>query len=209
MSTKIGLISDAHATVAPLAEALSIFQQEGVDHILFAGDIAGYGEELYQTCELLIQGNCRMVLGNHDAWVLKRPAVEAEQAMGAMLRKLPLFLELTVDGKHLYMVHASPPGSQMKGIALLDEKGEVLADQKERWTMRLKPMGFDVLVVGHTHQVFAERLGHTLVVNPGSTKFNHTCFILELPDMNVRLFPLSNQRPVKAWHWGQMANRQI
>jgi len=53
VSTKIGLISDVHATIAPLRDALSIFQQEDVDIILCAGDIAGYGNELNQTIEQL------------------------------------------------------------------------------------------------------------------------------------------------------------
>ncbi|HEC11905.1 MAG TPA: metallophosphoesterase, partial [Acidiferrobacteraceae bacterium] len=42
MPTKIGIISDLHATPAPVAEALSIFDQQGVDEVLCAGDIAGY-----------------------------------------------------------------------------------------------------------------------------------------------------------------------
>jgi len=48
MSVKIGLISDMHATPGPLKEALSIFREEGVDRILCAGDVAGYGTELDQ-----------------------------------------------------------------------------------------------------------------------------------------------------------------
>ena len=66
MSTKIGLISDVHPTVAPLRESLSVFQKEGVDVIVCAGDIAGYRKELYQTIELLIESECRIILGNHD-----------------------------------------------------------------------------------------------------------------------------------------------
>ena len=99
MPTKIGLISDVHATATPLREALSIFQHEGVDLILCAGDIAGYGEELYQTCKLLIESNCQMISGNHDVWFLNNLVSEEEKSIGAFLRKLPLFFEVTVDGK--------------------------------------------------------------------------------------------------------------
>ncbi len=49
MSTRIGIVSDVHATPAPLRDALSIFKKEGVDRIFCAGDIAGYGKELDQT----------------------------------------------------------------------------------------------------------------------------------------------------------------
>ena len=52
MTVKVGLISDVHATPDPVSEALTIFQHEGVDTILCAGDIAGYRAELEQTVGL-------------------------------------------------------------------------------------------------------------------------------------------------------------
>ena len=72
----------------------------------------------------------------------------------------------------------------------------------ENWTQRLEGFEHDVLVVGHTHQVFAEQLGRTLVINPGSTQFNHSCGILSLPDMQFELFSLSNETILKSWNWG-------
>jgi putative phosphoesterase len=199
--TKIRLISDVHATVAPLEEALSIFQHEGVDEILCAGDIAGYGEELGQTIELLVESNCKVILGNHDLWFLNT-LIGEEKNIGAFFRSLPVFLEFKRDQKQLYAVHASPPFSQTKGITLLNENEEILEVQKEQWVTYLKGFCYDILIIGHTHQVFVEQLGGTLVINPGSTKFNHTCFILDLPGMDIRMFSLSNKTPVKAWNWG-------
>jgi len=58
------------------------------------------------------------------------------------------------------------------------------------------------LIVGHTHQVFAEQLGRTLLINPGSTKFNNTCMILSLPNMEVQVLSLLNKTPLKVWNWG-------
>ncbi len=202
MSTKIGLISDVHATTAPLRDALSIFQQEDVDIILCAGDIAGYGNELNQTIELLIKSECRMIIGNHDVWLLSSPVNEEEKRAETFFKKLPFVLELTVEGKYLYVVHASPPHSYMRGIKLMDEYGNVLLNQIEQWTSHLKKFEYDVLIVGHTHQVFAEQLGRTLLISPGSTKFNNTCMILSLPDMEVQVLPLLNKTPLKVWNWG-------
>ena len=48
------------------------------------------------------------------------------------------------------------------------------------WARRLAGCAADVLVVGHTHQVFAERLGGTLVVNPGSTRCRSTSIAISL-----------------------------
>lgn len=202
MTVKIGLISDVHATAAPVREALAILQREGVDAILCPGDIAGYGTELEPTVELLIASGCRAILGNHDLWWLSGSGREAAGPVENYLRTLPTVVELSVAGKQLYMVHGSPPGSLMDGIRLLDENGTLIQEQKDLWTDYLKTFSFDVLVVGHTHQVFAERLGDVLVVNPGSTKFNHTCAVLSLPGMDIRFFPLGGRTPVMAWNWG-------
>ncbi|MEJ1367267.1 MAG: metallophosphoesterase family protein, partial [Candidatus Sedimenticola sp. (ex Thyasira tokunagai)] len=72
MATKIGIISDPHATPGPVEEALSIFRQEGVERILCAGDIAGYGDSLDETVALLAAHGCQSVIGNHEAWYLDR-----------------------------------------------------------------------------------------------------------------------------------------
>ena len=79
-----------------------------------------------------------------------------------------------------------------------------MTDRKAQWKNALEKFDYDVLIVGHTHQVFSERLGNILIINPGSTKFNHTCAILTLPELTVQVFPLSNKEPLKVWHWGQM-----
>ena len=42
----IGLISDVHATPAPVEEALAIFDRAGVEQVFCAGDIAGYRDRL-------------------------------------------------------------------------------------------------------------------------------------------------------------------
>jgi putative phosphoesterase len=203
VSTKIGLLSDVHATPAPVKEALSIFKEEGVEMILCPGDIAGYGNQLDKTVELLIAGNCKAILGNHEIWHLDNTAKGKKDRASSFFSTLPAVIELTIEGKKLYMVHASPPRSYVDGIKLLNDDGNILLDQRLKWSERLIDFEHDVLVVGHTHQVFAERLGGTLVINSGSTKFNHTCAILHFPDLEIRWFALSNKSPEKVWNWGK------
>lgn len=202
MTQKIGLISDVHATPEPLKEALSIFREQGVDQFFCAGDIAGYGDGLAQTIDLMAQSRCRSILGNHDVWYLDRPKKETDTDVVDFFNSLPYVIRLTIASKKLYFVHASPTQSLMKGIHLLDEAGLIRQDQKKIWDDRLEDFDYDVLIVGHTHQVFAEKLGNTLVVNPGSTVFNHTCAILSLPEMTCQIMPLSGKKPVKVWNWG-------
>jgi len=202
LNTKIGIISDPHATPGPVEEALSIFRQEGVEYVLCGGDIAGYGEALDETVELLAASGCAGVIGNHDAWYVDHPADKEGSLTYRYLSGLPASLEITIEGRALYMVHASPPDSLMEGIKLLDEHGELIDEQRACWTDRLQGFAYDVLVVGHTHQVFAERLAGTLVINPGSTLCNHSCAVVSFPELQVEWFALSGRTLRKSWNWG-------
>jgi len=199
---KIGLISDPHASPAPVKEALEIFKAAKVDAIWCTGDIAGYGEALDETTALLEAYGCMSILGNHEIWHMEKDTGQADTATNRYLNKLPLVLCNEIEGIRLYMVHASPPDSVKEGIRLLDQEGEILKAEKLAWTARLSGFDYDVLIVGHTHQVFAEMLGTTMVINPGSARFNHSCAILTLPGLHVQWFALSGQAIQKSWNWG-------
>lgn len=201
----IGLISDVHAAPEPVAEAFSIFSTAGVDQVLCAGDIAGYMDALEPTIKLLLDNGCKTIVGNHDLQYIAKHADDnnADQGSLSYLRELPASYQADYGGKSLYMVHAQPPDGTHGGIKLLDKNAELIADNVNHWTEKLQAYDYDVLVVGHTHQVFAERLGQILVVNPGSTVFNHCCMILRLPELTVELIPLSGRKIQRTWNWGE------
>jgi putative phosphoesterase len=201
MTTRIGLLSDIHATAAPLREALAIFAREEVDMLLCPGDIAGYGEELEAVVELLWQVDCQYVRGNHERWAIGREDIRGD--ILAWLVGLPLQREYVIEGMNIYMVHASPPDSDMDGIKLLDENGELIPQEVDYWRGRLKGFAYDILLVGHTHQAYAEQLDDTLVINPGSTAFNHSCAILHLPERRVEWFGVGGEIS-RAWNWGDL-----
>ena len=200
--TLIGLVSDVHETPEPLEEALSIFSSRGVKQVFCAGDIAGYGENLQKTIEILQANSCLTISGNHDLLYLDHHEEETDNQAVKFLKELPTTIEQVIEGKRIYMVHAQPPDECHGGIKLLNKKGEVLEDRVSQWAEKLRTFYCDVLVVGHTHQVFVEKIGNTLVVNPGSSVFNHCCAILRLPEMSVELIALSGKTIVKNWNWG-------
>ena len=203
----IGLISDVHAAPEPVAEALAIFAKAGVEQVLCAGDIAGYMDELEQTIKLLVESGCQTIMGNHDLLYLAKYSSAHEDDAGngtaAFLKALPDSYETMVEGKSVYMVHAQPPDGSHGGIKLLDKNGDLLVDKVAQWKEKLQPFDYDVLIVGHTHQVFVENIGGMLVINPGSTVFNNCCAILRLPEMTVELFALSGKPIQKTWNWGE------
>jgi predicted phosphodiesterase len=118
-------------------------------------------------------------------------------------------IDTELEGRRVYMVHAEPPDACTGGgIRLLDPHGAVREDRAAHWRQALADCPCDVLVVGHTHQVFAEWLGATLVVNPGSTAFNHSCAVLHLPELSVQVYALSG-RPVRPyWNWSEYLRSQ-
>jgi len=205
MPTKIGLISDTHSTTAPLKEALEIFEREKVNITICAGDIAGYGEDqLEETIDLLQANHCLMISGNHDYYDAATMPEIGSDKIKMFFDSLPTHLEITIENKHIYVVHASPPDAQHDGIKLLDPDGRVFEDRIKHWENELKDFEYDILIVGHTHQIFSENMGNILVINPGSTTFNHNCSILHLPDMHVQNFALSGKTPIKVWNWSML-----
>lgn len=200
---KLGLISDPHADPKPVAEALSIFKQQQVDAVWCTGDIVGYGEKIEETIGLLQQSGCQSILGNHEIWYLEKETGQGDTATMRYLNSLPLVMHKVIEGKRLYMVHASPPDSMIEGIRLLDQHGNIIEAEKQLWSERLSDFDYEVLIVGHTHQVFAEVLGSILLINPGSSWFNHSCAILSLPDLQVQWFALSGQSIKKSWNWAE------
>ena len=206
MSKKIGLISDVHATPGPLQEALETLQAAGAETILCAGDIAGYGTELERTIALLIDSDCQVIAGNHDLWWLMRDDIDPAGPVARYLHSLPRVVTRDIVGRQIYMVHASPPASLMDGIRLLDEEGVLIEAEQRLWSRALHNLACDVLMVGHTHQVFAEQLGEVTVVNPGSTLFNHSCAVLSLPEMEVEVFGLGGKGPLLSWNWGMLGD---
>jgi putative phosphoesterase len=207
--TKLGLISDPHASAAPVAEALAIFDREQVDAIWCTGDIAGYGNELEATINLLAASPCQAICGNHERWLLEQKDAGLPAGVSDYLRSLPAVIEQEMEGRLIYMVHASPPRSDTDGIRLLDQDGELIDEQKAVWAQRLAEFVPDVLIIGHTHQAFAEWLGQTMVINPGSSCYNHSCAILHIPSVAVQWFGLSGQHITKSWNWGAQYRKDL
>jgi hypothetical protein len=88
---------------------------------------------------------------------------------------LPQFVELHLAGRHVLVTHGYLPGLvgfwfKGRDLAL----GLLGSSDKARFNVRiarrlrgLYPQA-DVIVFGHTHRAFVERLGETLLVNPGA-----------------------------------------
>ena len=74
MNTPFAVISDIHANLAAFQAVLDVIQAQDITEIICLGDIVGYGAEP-RECLALAQQRCtRILMGNHDAGVLRTPA---------------------------------------------------------------------------------------------------------------------------------------
>ncbi len=194
----IGFIADIHAQAQALEDALLRLEDAGAEQIFCAGDLAGYFDELDACIRLLQRHRVRSVLGNHDLEFLSR---HPDSAAARWLAALPRSLSLDLDGRRILLVHGAPPQDTDRGIRLLDADGHWIKGEVTAWHERLAEVETDLLVVGHSHQVYRRRFGSLLLLNPGSTVFNHSAALVETEQLTVRFLPLEQRAILPSWNF--------
>ena len=204
---KIGLISDIHAQPIPLKNALKILDTNQVDIIYNLGDTAGYFEDLEECITILKERKIISIFGNHDQWYLDLDKSKQEEWIVTYFKTLATVYNISFGNISIQLNHEAPEATDIKGLKLLDQFGKLIPERIDKWKKHLNNFKPDILIVGHTHQVFAEQIGETLVVNPGSTAFNNSCAILTLPEKKVQFYALSDAGVNTTWNWSNIKYR--
>jgi putative phosphoesterase len=158
---KIGIVSDVHCNHEALRIALD--RMGDVDELLCAGDSVYQFRFSNEVMELLRERGARYILGNHEDVLLGKWGAGARSADWvrsddlAYMADQPYRLETTVGGKSLVMVHGSP----------WEPFNEYIYPNSPA-IARLAQIESGYVILGHTHYQMAERVGRTLVINPGS-----------------------------------------
>ncbi len=63
---RYAVLSDVHSNLEALSEALAYIEKEKIDHLLFLGDLIGYGANPNECLDLVCQCKGKVVAGNHD-----------------------------------------------------------------------------------------------------------------------------------------------
>ena len=158
----LGIMSDVHCNAAAMGLALDHLTPT-VDEVWLAGDAVLQYRFSNEVIESIRDHGITYIAGNHEMTLLSEQGKRARSGPHVRPRNVdfmadaPHQYERRVSGKRLLMVHASPfaPDSDYlySGSPLLARCADIDAD---------------ILVLGHTHVPMAERVGTTLVVNPGS-----------------------------------------
>ena len=168
---RVAALYDIHGNLPALEAVLAEVEAEGVDAIVFGGDVVGgpFSVEVFDRAASLprarvIRGNAdRLIVEGereHDVdWGAERERLGDERLAAIRTWQLTVELELDGLGRALFC-HAIPTADEpiFTRITPDAEVEELLGDT-----------GADVMVVGHTHVQFDRLLGSGLrVVNVGS-----------------------------------------
>jgi len=167
--TRLAFITDVHADLDALEDALRLAEAEGCSVVVCGGDVVDCGPFPDATVALLRERAIPTVRGNHDRWAVDREAkARAKGLPGALtdetcawLAALPMDWTASFDGVVVTVAHARP-GSDFHGIDPDQTRDDEFARLLDR-------TGAQVLLVGHTHAAFERRLPDgRLVANPAA-----------------------------------------
>jgi predicted phosphodiesterase len=155
--TRYGVLSDVHANLQALEAVLTSLDRSGVDRILVAGDLVGYGAQPNECIAVLREAGALCVAGNHDLFLAGRlPA--ARLAPRARL-SLEVQRRLLSEDVRAYLA-SLPQRLHHDGVLVthgsLDSPEEYVRDETRALELldRLpqEAPGADTLVLGHTHR---------------------------------------------------------
>ncbi|HEU0192659.1 MAG TPA: metallophosphoesterase family protein [Gaiellales bacterium] len=168
----MAVIYDVHGNLPALDAVLAEVRAEGIDRVVFGGDLALFGAHPAECAERLrdlgdrlvaVRGNCdRYLLEESDAPedevdVLRWTQDALGRELTEWLGELPATAEL--PDENALVVHASPRSDEDVILPDTDEQevAEMLAGTKAA-----------TILCGHVHIQYRRRLGPRELVNPGS-----------------------------------------
>jgi putative phosphoesterase len=175
---KLLLIADIHANLEALQTVLDVPH----DRVICLGDIVDYGPDPDKCIDLLQKKDIPTIRGNHDNAVAFKVDCQCgykykhlsiatreytwevlDKSQMEYLQKLPLLIREKINGKKLYLTHASPR-SMFEYIKPETPDEEILKMIDEA----TEPVEAEFLGVGHSHIPMNRKLGNLTIINPGS-----------------------------------------
>ena len=204
---KLGLISDIHGDPVALELAWAHLTLLGVDRIVCAGDLVGYGPFPDRVVTFLQEHEVPSVRGNHDRWALERGPGGRDEFGGGTpsdetldyLRALPFDVLVAHERMVAVIVHGSPR-SDMEFVKPGSHPSPVLRGF-------LSYLNCNLIVVGHTHKPMWFRCSEGLVVNPGSVvsmpvvDSSRTFAIVDLDTLEPTFYDVESGEVVEVSAW--------
>jgi putative phosphoesterase len=155
----IGIIADIHGNLPALTATLA--EMPETDSLILAGDIAGRAHELVEILSIIDERDIIFVQGNHEeAAVNYYSLFGGDHALSSAIKRIketPHRLDMVIDGKKVLLAHGSPA----------NPKNEYIYPEYSDFDS-FPGLGFDYIILGHTHVPMVIRARNVTVINPGS-----------------------------------------
>lgn len=167
---RYGIFADVHSNLEALTAVLEELQGQGVDRLLCAGDLVGYGADPSACLDRLRQAGVVAVAGNHDwaaagkmplEWFNEAASAAVEWTARQLGQEDQAYLRglaLVWKDPNVTLAHASLENPE-RFCYLFDS-----ADAEPSLRLLSTPAGF----IGHTHVPALFRSGDRMLVNVGS-----------------------------------------
>jgi putative phosphoesterase len=158
---RLGIVSDVHCNHEGLLRALRNLAD--VDELICLGDSIYEYRFSNEVVRILKDSGAHTILGNHEEGFLGPHGIRARQAdwidrpLLQWLADRPRRLELGLGDKKLIAIHSTP--WEPRGAYIYPHSGLL---------HRFGEVDADFILYGHTHHQLVQRVGQTLVINPGS-----------------------------------------
>lgn len=159
---RLGVVSDSHGHVDHVRPAIRMLESLEVDRVLHCGDVGSMA-----VVEMFAPWPTDFVFGNCDddrAEFAASIAAAGQTCHGA-------FGDLEIAGKRVALLHS---------------------DDRRRFQETIRSGEYDLVCYGHTHVAACERIGDTIILNPGALyRANpHSIAVVEFPTVDATIIRL-------------------
>lgn len=196
----IAIISDIHGNLEALKQVFKDIEERNIKRIFCLGDIIAKGTNskeciklIKEKCEVVLLGNCEdYYTGEFDInkleeiqkqrveWNKSKLSLEDNQ----YLKELPFCHEFYMSGRLIRLFHATP--SNIAGFAGNIDKIEKMYEQFLPSDKTITNNKADVVIYGHMHIQFVQRMYNRVLINTGSVGNPIEVFRNKEKDADVR-----------------------
>ena len=156
---RIGIIADIHGNIPALNAVLQHIKE--VEMVLLAGDLAGKAASLVGVFRIIDEHDIIFIRGNHEEvaedYFRRFGGDDETESAIKRIARIPAAREIDAGGFHILMAHGSP----------WNHRSEYIYPEYEAFE-RFDELGYDCVILGHTHIPMVIDTGKTLIINPGS-----------------------------------------
>ncbi len=134
----IGILSDSHGRGPAVRQAMALFDELGVEHVIHCGDIGGTA-----VFDELVGRPCTFVWGNMD---------HPESGVFA----------------YLHSVGIRPPDTMPRRLTLDGKTFAIFHGHERGFDRAVATLAVDYILHGHTHVPRDQRRQQTRIINPGA-----------------------------------------